>query len=147
VNFDEIDLVLAHIEDNPERHDQSMYFHIPAEWWEPYDVSSTYSPIGLQLRPGWECETTACLAGHAAFLNGYRPMGLGLTVVHEDGRHGEVYKVAAGLLALDPADARNLFLYCTDLDDIRSYVEARRDGFGPEEAFQVRRAEDREAAR
>lgn len=106
VNVPELERVLAYCRDNPDKHDQS----------------------------NWICGTTACFAGHAALLNGWKPVlatvwdgtvwdGSTAYVTKDDQGNRSLPIVAAGILGLDDDQAHNLFITCQTFDALELAVK------------------------
>ena len=119
-NLPELDRVIAHCEANPERHDQGTWFDTPERAWTDIDEGT--------LAPDWQCHTTACVAGWAAILNGWRPMWTDSTkMLHSaTGEVEQVITVARRLLGLTAPQAAVLFTETFDLADVRRVVERIR---------------------
>lgn len=120
-NLAELDRVIAHCAANPEQHDQVSWFDIPAENW-------TDTALGEDiLADNWRCHTTACLAGWAAILNGWRPKRPDtIYMINDDGQAESVITVARQVLDLTSEQADELFAQADNLDDIRRVVERIR---------------------
>lgn len=124
-----IDEVVAHLEAHPDLHRQSVWFDVPDRLW-----------TDDKLVKGWQCGTTACLAGHAAIIDGWRPTDpYNAETMTKDGQTGYVGEIAADLLDLDPEDASTLFNSTNDLSDIRVVVEALRSDEDAFAALEVHR--------
>lgn len=85
-NIAELERVFTFISDHPEQHDQTA----------------------------WTCETGACLAGHAALMNGYTKKYVYGCVINgvvdgPDGQSADVGEVAMRILGLSGCEANVLF--------------------------------------
>jgi hypothetical protein len=113
MNLEKLDEAIAHAEAHPEGHSQAFYF-----------------------ARGFDCGSTACLAGIAALLAGWRPVwtdadvwepeddspgGRSTSTVERDGEQQDVYVVAKDILGLTDRQAGNLFVFSGSLDCAKRY--------------------------
>lgn len=96
--------VVDAIKEHPEHFDMDEFVHVP--------LGMIDTGIGLDELTGQACDTTACFAGWAVALSGYRMTAFGRVEIGEKKR--PVSALAAELLGIGEYDAHELFYSCNE---------------------------------
>lgn len=124
MNEEKMIKVLARVEDEATRfarHEEGAVGFNMASWWDP---TSTARQNVTDDDPRSEvCGTTACLAGHAVLMEGYR-IGLSARWRRTKGLLApeEVERVAARILGIGNMSADQSPFYLNDLDWVYEWV-------------------------
>ena len=115
MNIDNTIEVLARVEDEKD----AFAYGVPGA--VGFNMSSWYARNG-SCEGTDICGTVACLAGHAAMMQGYQGVaGMDMFRHPETGNYEDVEVIACDVLGLDPG-AGNALFYLDNLNDVYAWI-------------------------